>query len=98
MTDNFIELTPVKIKSGKVISVWGAAAYFEQPFISSNLFSMIWPPKSGKKQWFAEVDKAEWFIIEVARQKINPGQIPFLYELLEMLQNNKDIIVHKISK
>ena len=56
---------------------------------------MKWPPKSGKKQWFAEVDKAEWFTIDVAKQKINPGQIPFLDELLEILENNKDVIVHK---
>src|SRR3954453_16060818 len=92
-----IKLKPVVIKSGKQITAWAIETDFEKPFISSNEFEMEWPPKSGKKQWFVEVDKAEWFTIEVARQKINPGQIPFLDELLEMLQNNKDIIVHHRS-
>ena len=93
-----IKLKPVTIKSGKEISAWAIETDFEKAFISSNEFEMEWPPKSGKKQWFAEVDKAEWFSLDVAKQKINPGQIPFLDELIEMLQNNKDIIVHKIQK
>jgi predicted NUDIX family NTP pyrophosphohydrolase len=90
-----IELKPVTIKSGKQISAWAIETDFEKSFISSNEFEMEWPPKSGKKQWFAEVDKAEWFTIDVAKQKINEGQIPLLDELTEMLQQNKDIILHK---
>ena len=90
-----IELKPVTIKSGKQITAWAIETDFENPFISSNEFEMEWPPKSGKKQRFAEVDKAEWFAIDVARQKINEGQIPLLDDLTEMLQHNKDIILHK---
>jgi predicted NUDIX family NTP pyrophosphohydrolase len=90
-----IKLKPVTIKSGKEITAWAIETDFEKPFISSNEFEMEWPPKSGKKQWFAEVDKAEWFTVDVARQKINEGQIPLLDELMETIQNNKDIILHK---
>lgn len=86
MSDNFIELTPVKIKSGKVISVWAVNTYFEQPFISSNLFSMEWPPKSGRQQLFYETDNAAYFTIEEAKQKITPGQLPFLDELADKLK------------
>lgn len=90
-TDAFVALTPVKIKSGKLISAWLVAAYFEPPFISSNLFSMEWPPKSGRQQMFYETDRAAYFTIDEARQKISPGQLPFLDELEEKLQmKNKE--------
>lgn len=79
--DAFIELTPVKIKSGKIITAWAVQNNFEQCFIRSNLFSMEWPPKSGRQQQFAEVDKAEWFSITEAKLKINAGQLPLLVEL-----------------
>ena len=84
-SSSFIELTPVKIKSGKVISAWAVPGYFEQPFISSNLFSMEWPYKSGKWQQFYETDGAAYFTIEEAREKMNAGQIPLLNELMEKL-------------
>ena len=85
MSDNLIELTPVKIKSGKVIHAWAVPGYFEQPFISSNLFSMEWPPRSGKQQLFYETDGAAYFTIEEAKEKITPGQLPFLNEFMERL-------------
>ena len=85
MSNSYIELAPVKIKSGKVIKAWAAAEYFRHPFISSNLFSMEWPPKSGKQQKFYETDNAAYLTIEEAKQKINPGQLPFLDELVEKL-------------
>ena len=89
MSDNFIELAPVKTRNGKIIKVWAATAYFDQPFISSNLFSMEWPPKSGRQQEFYETDNAAYFTIDEAKGKINPGQLPFLDELLEKLSNTR---------
>jgi predicted NUDIX family NTP pyrophosphohydrolase len=83
--DNFIALEPIKIKSGKVISVWAVETDLKNSFIKSNLFEMEWPPKSGKRQQFPEVDKAEWFAIQEAKSKINDGQKPLL-ENLEMLK------------
>ena len=82
---DFIGLPPIKIKSGKIISCWAVEANFEQPFISSNQFEMEWPPKSGKMQNFPEVDKAEWFSIEEATQKINAGQLNFIHDLVQRL-------------
>lgn len=79
--DEFIALTPVKIKSGKVISAWLVKADFDQCYIQSNLFEMEWPPRSGKKQSFPEIDKAGWFTLEEAKRKINVGQHALLEQL-----------------
>jgi predicted NUDIX family NTP pyrophosphohydrolase len=49
--------------------------------IVSNTFSMEWPPLSGKRQDFPEADRAEWFTIDVAKEKILKGQAAFLEEL-----------------
>lgn len=54
--------------------------------VHSNTFEMEWPPRSGKIQQFPEIDKAEWFALDVARQKINPAQVAFLERLVEWLQ------------
>ena len=79
--NKFIELAPVKIKSGKVISAWAVEADFDEPFIRSNLFEMEWPPRSGKKQSFPETDKAEWFTLKEAAVKISAGQLNLLEQL-----------------
>jgi predicted NUDIX family NTP pyrophosphohydrolase len=77
----FIALAPVKQKSGKIIYAWTLQGNFETSAIRSNTFEMEWPPKSGKKKLFPEIDKAAWFGIEEAKNKIIPGQIPFITEL-----------------
>src|SRR3954454_17900124 len=82
----FLPLKPVTIKSGKHITAWAVETNFEKCFICSNNFEMEWPPKLGKMQSFPEVDKAEWFSIKAAKEKINPGQLPLLNELVEMLK------------
>jgi predicted NUDIX family NTP pyrophosphohydrolase len=82
----FVQLKPVTIKSGKQIIAWAVETDFEKCFICSNNFEMEWPPRSGKKQSFPEVDKANWFSIKAAKEKINPGQLPLLDELVEMLK------------
>jgi predicted NUDIX family NTP pyrophosphohydrolase len=83
---NFVKLKPVTIKSGKQITAWAVRTDFEKCFICSNNFEMEWPPKSGKKQSFPEVDRADWFSVKVAKEKINPGQLPLVNELVEMLK------------
>ncbi len=93
----FIPLKPVTIKSGKQIAAWTVETDFEKCFICSNDFEIEWPPKSGKMQSFPEVDKAEWFSIKEAKEKINQGQIPLLDELVEMLSNNRDVTAYKKS-
>jgi predicted NUDIX family NTP pyrophosphohydrolase len=60
--------------------------------IKSNTFSMEWPPRSGKQQEFPEVDRAGWFTIQAAKEKILKGQVPFLDELSEILKEGKEKI------
>lgn len=85
--NNPISLNPVKQKSGKIIYAWANEANFETEEIKSNLFEMEWPPKSGKKSFFPEVDKAEWLNLEDAEKKIVSGQLPLLKELKQNLSD-----------
>jgi predicted NUDIX family NTP pyrophosphohydrolase len=80
----FISLTPVKLKSGKVIQAWAIEGDCDPAAIKSNTFAMEWPPRSGRQQEFPEVDRAAWFDIEEAKQKINQGQVGLLEELEHM--------------
>jgi predicted NUDIX family NTP pyrophosphohydrolase len=80
----FAFLGEVKLKSGKLIRAWGVETDFETCFIRSNTFEMEWPPKTGKMQHFPEVDKAEWFNIKTAEEKIHPAQLPLLHKLLHV--------------
>src|SRR5262249_32829610 len=76
----FVSLGEIKQPSGKVVIAWA----FEgegPPATRSNTFSMEWPPKSGRTQEFPEVDRAEWFPLNDARDRIQRGQIGFLDEL-----------------
>jgi predicted NUDIX family NTP pyrophosphohydrolase len=84
-TGDFQALGTLKQPSGKVIHAWAAEADFDVTTVASNLFSMEWPPRSGKIGEFPEVDRAEWFSIEEARLKILKGQAPFLDRLLALV-------------
>jgi predicted NUDIX family NTP pyrophosphohydrolase len=81
---DFQPLGTLKQPSGKIIHVWAAESNFDAASVKSNLFSMEWPPKSGRMGEFPEVDRAGWFSIDQARIKILKGQAPFLDRLLEM--------------
>jgi predicted NUDIX family NTP pyrophosphohydrolase len=81
---NFIVLTPVKQKGGKVIYAWALEGNIDAATIISNTFDVEWPPGSGKKQSFPEVDKADWFSVEDARLKINGAQGMLLDELVKL--------------
>ncbi|MDP9077571.1 MAG: NUDIX domain-containing protein [Bacteroidota bacterium] len=78
---DFIELNPVKLKSGKKVYAWAVEGDINHETISSNLFEMEWPPKSGKKQSFPEIDRAGWFEVDEAKLKINVSQAAFIEEL-----------------
>jgi predicted NUDIX family NTP pyrophosphohydrolase len=77
----FLELTPVQQKSGKVILAWAVQGGIDASEIDCNTFEIEWPPKSGKKKSFPEIDKAGWFTISEAKNKIVPGQLPLIEEL-----------------
>ncbi len=80
-----IELGSIKQRAGKVVQAWAAEAEFDPADLDSNTFRMEWPPRSGEEQEFPEVDKAEWFDLQMARKKILPAQAELLDRLLERL-------------
>ena len=84
-TGDFQSLGTLKQPSGKVIHAWAAESDFDITTVASNLFSMEWPPRSGKMGEFPEVDRAGWFLVEEARLKILKGQAPFLDRLLALV-------------
>ena len=83
---DFTPLQPVKQKGGKIISAWAIEGEVNEDKIISNTFEIEWPPKSGKMKSFPEVDKAAWFSIDAAKEKINPAQINFIDELTTTLK------------
>jgi predicted NUDIX family NTP pyrophosphohydrolase len=78
----FILLSPVKQKGGKLVHAWAFEGDFEQgkPIVS-NMFSMEWPPKSGRLMEFPEIDRAEFFDVPVAKRKVKPAQDALIDEL-----------------
>lgn len=81
----FFPLPPVVQKAGKTVFAWAAAGNLDAESIVSNTFTMEWPPRSGKWQTFPEVDKAAWYTLPLAHEKINAAQRSFLLELENML-------------
>jgi len=84
---DLISLKPIKQKSGKTVVAWATEQDFDVSKIKSNLFEMEWPPKSGKYQQFPEMDRAEWFSVSDAKEKIIPGQNGLIEELEDILIN-----------
>lgn len=81
----FIPLSPVKQSGGKLVHAWAFEGDLDPATIHSNSFLMEWPPHSGIQRAFPEVDRAEWFDIGTAREKIHKGQVPLLRELEELI-------------
>jgi len=77
----FIPLTPITQRGGKIVQAWAVEGDCDPAQLRSNLVSLEWPPKSGKRQQFPEVDRIEWFSVPVALRKINPAQRGFVTEL-----------------
>jgi predicted NUDIX family NTP pyrophosphohydrolase len=81
-----LELGDVKQKSGKVVRAWAAEGDLDPDAVHSNTFTMEWPPRSGRTAEFPEIDRAGWFGIDEAREKLNLAQAEFLDRLLELLR------------
>jgi predicted NUDIX family NTP pyrophosphohydrolase len=73
-------------KNGKVVRCFAIEADVDVSDITSNTFEMEWPPKSGKRQAFPEVDRAEWMTVEEARTRVNPAQCTLLDALVAALE------------
>ena len=80
----FIELKPITQKGGKIVHAWAFAGECDTTCIVSNTFQMEWPPRSGKFTTCPEVDRACFFSLTEAKQKINAAQIAFLEELQQL--------------
>ena len=87
----FRPLEPIKQPGGKVVQAWAIEADCDPAQVRSNVFTMEWPPKSGRTQQFPEVDRAEWFPIAAARKRIIPAQVKFLDQLVSVLGIAKEL-------
>ncbi|MFK4509219.1 NUDIX domain-containing protein [Bradyrhizobium daqingense] len=85
LTVPLMALDQIKQRGGKRVTAFAAEFDFDTSSIRSNTFEMEWPPRSGKRQVFPEVDRAEWFTLEVARERINAGQRPLLDRLAQLV-------------
>lgn len=93
---DFTALLPIRQKSGKTIYAWAIEKDINPLEIKSNLFELEWPPKSGTINFFPEIDKAEWFGIGEAEEKIIAGQLGFIKQLEQTIfgQNIVPKIIH----
>ena len=80
-----IPLGEARQPGGKVIHVWAVQGKWDSADLQSNSFEMEWPPRSGRRQTFPELDRATWFSVDDARLKILKGQALFIDRLLEAL-------------
>jgi predicted NUDIX family NTP pyrophosphohydrolase len=78
----FIPLRPVKQRGGKIVCAWLCEGDFDADQVASNNFTMEWPRGSGKLKQFPEVDRAQWFTLEEAREKMLASQLPLLDQLI----------------
>ena len=79
--DDAVELGSVRQKSGKQVTAWAVAGDLDAAAVRSNTFVMEWPPRSGRQAEFPEIDRAQWFDVDAAREKLVSAQV----ELLERL-------------
>ena len=83
---DFIALRPVKQASGKIVAAWAVEGDCDTTQIRSNTFEVEWPPKSGKRATFPEVDKAAWFTPDAARVKLVSAQRDLVDQLCVLLE------------
>jgi len=90
---DYIELGSIIQKGGKTVHGWAFEGDLPESFKpKSNLFEMEWPPHSGKRKQFPEVDRAEFFTEAIARQKMKPTQIPFLDRLRRAISRSQSTV------
>lgn len=85
ISGDFMAMSPIKQKSGKVVYVFALEHDFDTTKIKSNTFKIEWPPKSGKQQEFLEIDRGEWFDFTTSKLKLNISQAKIIDELAQKL-------------
>jgi predicted NUDIX family NTP pyrophosphohydrolase len=86
---DFISLMPLRQPGGKLIIAWAFEGDCDPGGIRSNLFTMEWPPGSGRQAQFPEVDRMQWFPIDIAISKLLKGQVGFIEQLCEKLKKDE---------
>lgn len=85
-----LPLGSVRQKGGKEVTAFAAAGDFDVTRLASNTFQMEWPPRSGRRPTFPEVDRAQWFDMVAARTHLLPAQVPFLDRLAQALSGQEE--------
>ena len=83
----FLPLGTIRMKSGKQVHAWAAEGDLDPRSLVSNTFEIEWPPRSGKRASFPEIDRADFYSLDAARRKLHPAQLPFLDRLVEALSS-----------
>jgi predicted NUDIX family NTP pyrophosphohydrolase len=78
------DLGEITQKSGKIVRAWALEADLDVSAIESNTFALEWPPRSGRIRQFPEIDRAGWFGLDLAREKLNSAQAALLDRLVEL--------------
>jgi predicted NUDIX family NTP pyrophosphohydrolase len=82
-----IPLGQIKQSGGKLVSAWAVQGDIDPEAVTSNTFTMEWPPHSGRQQEFPEIDRAAWVTLHAAREKLVTGQVPLIDALERELQS-----------
>ena len=85
-----LPLGEIRQKAGKTVTAFVAEGDFDPASLASNRFEMEWPPKSGRVAAFPEIDRAGWFALDQAREKIIEGQRPLLDRLEALVGGEKN--------
>ena len=83
---NYLELGKIEQRNNKEVAAWALESDLDVSLLKSNTFNMEWPPSSGKMQEFPEIDKADWFNLKLASQKLIPSQVELLKRLADRLK------------
>jgi predicted NUDIX family NTP pyrophosphohydrolase len=84
----FLDLGAHKQPGGKTIVAWACEGDFDTESLKSNAFAIEWPPRSGRMAEFPEIDRAAWYSIDEALEKINKGQAPIIAALASAIRSN----------
>jgi predicted NUDIX family NTP pyrophosphohydrolase len=86
---DYLALGEIKQRGGKRVEAWAFEGDWQERTLRGNQFEIEWPPRSGRRQSFPEIDRAEFFSLEVAREKINPAQIELIDRLVARLKGSR---------
>jgi predicted NUDIX family NTP pyrophosphohydrolase len=83
----FMPLGEVTQKNGKRVAAWAFEGAGDPQDLKCNTFEIEWPPRSGRRQAFPEIDRVQWFELAQARERINPAQAAFLDRLAKRINS-----------